>query len=103
MVWIIVGLMIVVMVNLLGRLTKNKQLQGAPIAYALAAGGLAGIMLLRLVRSDFTLDLVKYQFGFFGLVLVLMMLFRPDGFIPAARSKAVKQSKAALLGGEVAA
>ncbi len=40
-------------------------------------------------------DLVKYQFGFFGLVLVLMMLFRPEGFIPAARSKAVKQSEAA--------
>jgi branched-chain amino acid transport system permease protein len=103
LVWIIAAVLVVVMVNLLSMLTKNKQLQGAPVAYALASGGLGGLMLLRLVRSDFTLDLVKYQFGFFGLVLVLMMLFRPDGFIPAARSKAVKQSEAALMGGEVAA
>ena len=44
-------------------------------------------------------SLTKYQFGFFGLVLVLMMLFRPEGFIPAARSKAVKQSEALLEGG----
>jgi branched-chain amino acid transport system permease protein len=41
---------------------------------------------------DTKIDLVKYNFGFFGLVLVLMMLFRPEGFIPAARSKAVKQA-----------
>jgi branched-chain amino acid transport system permease protein len=37
-------------------------------------------------------DLASYNFGFFGIVLVLMMLFRPEGFIPAARSKAVKQA-----------
>ncbi len=47
-------------------------------------------------------DLVKYQFGFFGLVLVLMMLFRPEGFIPAARSKAVKQSDEAARAAELA-
>jgi branched-chain amino acid transport system permease protein len=44
------------------------------------------------------INLVKYQFGFFGVVLVLMMLFRPQGFIPAARSKAVKRSEAVLEG-----
>ena len=43
-------------------------------------------------------DLVKYQFGFFGLVLVLMMLFRPEGFIPAARSKQVKKADALAEG-----
>ncbi len=44
------------------------------------------------------IDLVKYQFGFFGLVLVLMMLFRPEGFIPAARSKQVKKADALAEG-----
>jgi branched-chain amino acid transport system permease protein len=39
-------------------------------------------------------DLVQFNFGLFGLVLVLMMLFRPDGFIPAARSKQVKKATA---------
>jgi branched-chain amino acid transport system permease protein len=33
----------------------------------------------------------NYQFGFFGLVLVLMMLFRPQGLIPAARQKQVAE------------
>jgi branched-chain amino acid transport system permease protein len=42
--------------------------------------------------------LTDYQFGFFGLVLVLMMLFRPDGFIPAARSKQVKKAEALIEG-----
>jgi branched-chain amino acid transport system permease protein len=42
--------------------------------------------------------LTDYQFGFFGLVLVLMMLFRPEGFIPAARSKQVKKAEALIEG-----
>ena len=46
-----------------------------------------------------SIDLVKYQFGFFGLVLVLMMLFRPQGFIPAARSKQVKKADALVAKG----
>ena len=46
--------------------------------------------------------LTDYQFGFFGLVLVLMMLFRPEGFIPAARSKQVKKADAALVEGVTA-
>ena len=32
-----------------------------------------------------------------GLVLVLMMLFRPEGFIPAARSKQVKKAEQQVL------
>ena len=45
-----------------------------------------------------TFNFVNLQFGLFGLVLVLMMLFRPDGFIPAARSKQVKQAELEVSG-----
>jgi branched-chain amino acid transport system permease protein len=38
-------------------------------------------------------NFINLQFGLFGLVLVLMMLFRPEGFIPAARSKQVKKAE----------
>ena len=63
---------------------------------AASAGIIVGATCIRLVRSDITVELVRYNFGFFGLVLVLMMLFRPEGLIPAARSKAVKESEAAM-------
>jgi branched-chain amino acid transport system permease protein len=46
-------------------------------------------------NSDY--DFVNLQFGLFGLVLVLMMLFRPEGFIPAARSKQVKKAEQETL------
>jgi branched-chain amino acid transport system permease protein len=42
-------------------------------------------------------NFVNLQFGLFGLVLVLMMLFRPEGFIPAARSKQVKKAEQQVL------
>jgi branched-chain amino acid transport system permease protein len=45
---------------------------------------------------DTNFNFVNLQFGLFGMVLVLMMLFRPDGFIPAARSKQVKQAEQEL-------
>jgi branched-chain amino acid transport system permease protein len=35
-----------------------------------------------------TVDVPKYKFLIFGLLLVLMMLFRPEGLIPSARRKA---------------
>jgi branched-chain amino acid transport system permease protein len=38
--------------------------------------------------SDYTVDVPKYKFGIFGLALILMMLFRPEGMIPSARRKA---------------
>ena len=44
-----------------------------------------------------TFNFINLQFGLFGLVLVLMMLFRPDGFIPAARSKQVKKAVQQVL------
>jgi branched-chain amino acid transport system permease protein len=36
--------------------------------------------------NDFEID--KYKIGIFGALLVLMMLFRPEGLIPSARRKA---------------
>ena len=33
-------------------------------------------------------DVTKYKFGIFGIMLILMMLFRPEGIIPSARRKA---------------
>lgn len=50
-----------------------------------------------------TFNFVNLQFGLFGLVLVLMMLFRPDGFIPAARSKQVKKAELQVLASQEAA
>ncbi|MGZ4766518.1 MAG: branched-chain amino acid ABC transporter permease [Ilumatobacteraceae bacterium] len=42
-------------------------------------------------------NFINLQFGLFGLVLVLMMLFRPEGFIPAARSKQVRKAEQQTL------
>lgn len=77
---------------------SRKVILTGPFWLAAVAGILAGSFLLRIVRPEVSVDLVKYQFGFFGLVLVLMMLFRPEGLLPAARSRAVKQSEALIEG-----
>jgi branched-chain amino acid transport system permease protein len=37
---------------------------------------------------DEPIDVPLYQFGIFGAILVLVMLFRPEGLIPSARRKA---------------
>jgi len=42
-------------------------------------------------------DLKSYQFGLFGLVLVLMMLFRPQGLIPATRARQVRKADQQVL------
>jgi branched-chain amino acid transport system permease protein len=96
LVWIALAGTVIALVALLNKLRESKALEGAPVAFAVITGAVLGLLTFRLVRSDFTVDLVKYQFGLFGLVLVLMMMFRPEGFIAAARSKAVKQSEATL-------
>jgi branched-chain amino acid transport system permease protein len=36
-------------------------------------------------------DVPKYKFGIFGVLLIVMMLFRPEGLIPSARRKAELQ------------
>jgi branched-chain amino acid transport system permease protein len=41
-----------------------------------------------LVGVDYTVDIPRYKFGIFGILLVLMMVFRPEGLIPSARRKA---------------
>lgn len=43
------------------------------------------------VSDKVGVDLKAWEFAFFGLVLVLMMLFRPQGILPAARVKQVRQ------------
>jgi branched-chain amino acid transport system permease protein len=42
------------------------------------------------VNSSFgtNIEITKYEAGLFGLLIVLMMLFRPQGLIPSARRKA---------------
>ncbi len=37
---------------------------------------------------DTNIDVPLYQFGIFGVILVLVMLFRPEGLIPSARRRA---------------
>ncbi len=73
---------------------------GAAIITWLSDNGLkwGGLKLGQLFGNDKGWNLVQYQFGIFGIILVLMMLFRPEGIIPAARSKQVKQAdKAAKI------
>jgi branched-chain amino acid transport system permease protein len=36
---------------------------------------------------DQRLEVPKYQFGIYGVIIVLMMLFRPTGLIPERRRK----------------
>jgi branched-chain amino acid transport system permease protein len=40
------------------------------------------------VGIDATVEIPKYKFLIFGVLLVIMMLFRPEGLIPSARRKA---------------
>jgi branched-chain amino acid transport system permease protein len=43
---------------------------------------------LDLLGTGTTVDIPKYKFLLFGALLVVMMLFRPEGLIPSARRKA---------------
>jgi branched-chain amino acid transport system permease protein len=45
------------------------------------------------VGLDATVDIPKYKFLLFGILLVVMMLFRPEGLIPSARRKAEFQEE----------
>ena len=44
--------------------------------------------LLGALGTEATVEVPKYKFAFFGGLLVVMMLFRPEGLIPSARRKA---------------
>jgi branched-chain amino acid transport system permease protein len=61
-------------------------LAGAVLSY-LNQEGLSniGTWLNRDTPIDF--EVAKYQFGIYGLIIVLMMLFRPTGLIPESRRK----------------
>jgi branched-chain amino acid transport system permease protein len=48
---------------------------------------------LDLIGTSATVDIPKYKFLIFGLLLVLMMVFRPEGLIPSARRKAEFQEE----------
>lgn len=47
-----------------------------------------------------TIDVPKFKLAIFGTALVLMMLFRPGGFIPEGRRKQELQEAAGSTGGE---
>ena len=44
--------------------------------------------LLSALGADATVEVSKYKFAIFGGLLIVMMLFRPEGLIPSARRKA---------------
>jgi branched-chain amino acid transport system permease protein len=48
-------------------------------------------------QFDTKFNFKQYEFGLFGLVLVLMMLFRPQGILPAARAKQVEEGEKKLV------
>jgi branched-chain amino acid transport system permease protein len=61
---------------------------GAAILAYLNQQGLGAIG--NTINSNFgtNIEITKYEAGLFGLLIVLMMLFRPQGLIPSARRKA---------------
>ncbi|MGW0432712.1 branched-chain amino acid ABC transporter permease [Micromonospora sp. NPDC003197] len=59
------------------------------IVGAIVGGGLVAYMIERFRGIElFGVELYEYRFLFFGLVLVVMMIFRPEGLIPNRRRAA---------------
>jgi branched-chain amino acid transport system permease protein len=52
---------------------------------------------LKWTSDKINFNLTKYEMMIFGFLLVLMMLFRPEGFLPAARAKQVKKAEALAI------
>ncbi len=50
--------------------------------------GLANIGAWMNTKFSLTLDVPKYEFGIFGVILLVVMLFRPEGLIPNERRRA---------------
>jgi branched-chain amino acid transport system permease protein len=50
--------------------------------------GLANIGAWMNEKFSLTLDVPKYEFGIFGVILLVVMLFRPEGLIPNERRRA---------------
>jgi branched-chain amino acid transport system permease protein len=50
--------------------------------------GLANIGAWLNTNLGFNIEVPKYEFGIFGVILLVVMLFRPQGLIPSARRQA---------------
>jgi len=50
--------------------------------------GLANIGAWANTNLGLTIDVPKYEFGIFGIILLIVMLFRPEGLIPSAQRRA---------------
>jgi branched-chain amino acid transport system permease protein len=61
---------------------------GAAVLAYLNQQGLGAIGNEINVNFGTNIEITKYEAGLFGLLIVLMMLFRPQGLIPSARRKA---------------
>lgn len=72
------------------------------IAGAIVGGGLAAYLLERLRGLEIgDIELYEYRFLFFGLILIIMMIFRPQGLIPNRRRAAEfkDRRKEVIVGG----
>jgi branched-chain amino acid transport system permease protein len=63
-------------------------LLGACFLAYLDREGLANIGAWTNSHFGLSLDIPKYEFGIFGIILVIVMLFRPEGLIPSTRRRA---------------
>jgi branched-chain amino acid transport system permease protein len=61
---------------------------GASLLAYLDQAGLANIGAKMNETLGTTIDVPKYEFGIFGVILLLVMLFRPEGLIPSSRRRA---------------
>ncbi|MCS7010369.1 MAG: hypothetical protein NZL98_03240, partial [Anaerolineales bacterium] len=79
---VIVGAAVVVLLNL-------QVLQGLSLYLSQLRQSDAVIPIINFAWKDLStqLDPAKYQRLLFGIILVLMMIFRPAGLLPAARRK----------------
>ena len=68
-------------VRLRGRPALRAEWGWATVAAGLATFG------SKLQEAGVDFDPTKYQFGIYGIIIVLMMLFRPEGLIPERRHK----------------
>jgi branched-chain amino acid transport system permease protein len=61
---------------------------GAAFLSYLDREGLANIGAWLDTHLSLNIEVPKYEFGIFGIILVVVMLFRPEGLIPSTRRKA---------------
>jgi len=93
---VIIGAVVVVVLNL-------QVLQGLSLWLSSLRQSDIVIPLINFALKDISsqLDPAKYQRMLFGLILVVMMIYRPEGLIPAQRRKRVMQSEKAIEKDEI--